>query len=62
MMKSPKQVKAEFLARGEAVGQWADQHGFRRDVVYRVLGERTPCHRGEPHRIAVALGIKAAAH
>lgn len=55
---TPKQVKEQFRKRGEAPGQWADKHGFSRATVYRVLNERTPCWRGEPHRVAVALGIK----
>ncbi len=60
MTKTPEQVKSEFEARGEAVGQWADRNQFPRDQVYRVLNGYTPCKRGIPHQIAVALGIKAA--
>lgn len=55
---TPIQIKADFEARGIPVGHWADEHGFPRDVVYRVLNGYTPCKRGLPHRIAVALGIK----
>lgn len=62
MIKTPQQVKADFDASGVPVAHWADQHSFPRDVVYRVLNGYTPCKRGLPHRIAVALGIKAAAH
>lgn len=55
---TPQEVKAAFRARGESVGSWADKHNFRRQDVYRVINGRTPCWRGETHRIAVALGIK----
>lgn len=57
--KTPEQVKADFAARGIPISQWADQHGFRRSDVYRVLNGYTPCKRGLPHEIAVKLGIKA---
>lgn len=60
MTKTPQQIKADFDARGIPVAQWADQNGFPRDAVYRVLNGYTPCKRGLPHRIAVALGIKQA--
>jgi gp16 family phage-associated protein len=55
---TPQQVKARFRERGESVGSWADAHGFSRDTVYRVLNARTPAWRGEPHRVAVELGLK----
>ena len=56
---TPQQVKAQFRQRGESVAAWADAHGYPRDVVYRVLNGRTPAWRGQPHRVAVALGIKS---
>lgn len=56
---TPQQVKAKFRERGESVASWADANGFPRDVVYRVLNGRTPAWRGQPHQVAVALGIKA---
>ena len=55
---TPQQIKEQFRARGESVGQWADQHGFPRDLVYRVLNGRSPGWRGKTHQVAVALGIK----
>ena len=58
MTKTPRQVKAEFDANGIPVAQWADENGFRRCDVYRVLNGFSPCKRGLPHQIAVALGIK----
>ena len=55
---TPQQVKAQFHAQGIPVSQWADAHGYRRSDVYRVLNGRTPAWRGQPHQVAVALGLK----
>ncbi|GLT22669.1 DNA-binding protein [Zoogloea oryzae] len=57
--KTPQQVKADFEVRGEPISKWADDHGYRRSDVYRVLNGFSPCKRGIPHEIAVKLGIKA---
>ncbi|BBE51804.1 hypothetical protein OYT1_ch2288 [Ferriphaselus amnicola] len=62
MTKTPQQIKSDFDAKGIPVSSWADQNGFPRDAVYRVLNGFTPCKRGLPHRIAVALGIKPTAN
>lgn len=56
-----KALKQQLRDQGTNIGQWADQHGFNRPDVYRVLNGYTPCLRGTPHRIAVALGLKQAA-
>ena len=55
---TPQQVKAQFHAQGIPVSQWADENGYRRSDVYRVLNGFSPCKRGLPHEIAVKLGIK----
>lgn len=55
---TPEQVKAKFHAQGVPVSEWADQHGFRRSDVYRVLNGFSACKRGLQHEIAVKLGIK----
>lgn len=55
---TPQQVKARFRERGESVASWAEANGFPRDVVYRVLNARSPAWRGQPHQVAVKLGIK----
>ena len=57
---TPQQIKAQFRERGESVAAWADANGFSRDVVYRVLNGRSPAWRGQPHKVALALGLKAA--
>lgn len=55
-----QQVKASFASKGIPVSQWADENGYRRSDVYRVLNGFTACKRGLPHEIAVKLGIKPA--
>jgi gp16 family phage-associated protein len=55
---TPQQIKEQFRARGESVGQWADANGFPRDIVYRVLNGRSPAWRGRTHQVAVGWGIK----
>ena len=53
------QVKARFAEEGVSVAEWAKAHGFNRTAVYRVLSGKVKGTRGESHRIAVALGLKA---
>ncbi|WP_343639849.1 DNA-binding protein [Roseateles sp.] len=51
-------AKNSFFARGEQISTWAEKHGFSKDLVYSVLAGRAKGHRGQAHRIAVALGLK----
>ena len=55
---TPQQAKAALQEKGVNITEWAKEHGFTLNVVYRVLNARAPGLRGEAHRIAVALGIK----
>lgn len=55
---TPQQVKDNFSAQGVPVSRWADENGFRRCDVYRVLNGFSACKRGLQHEIAVKLGIK----
>lgn len=57
-LKTTQEVKAQFLAEGKTIGEWADSHGYRRSDVYRVLNGFSAMQRGLPHQIAVELGIK----
>ncbi|MDE2342243.1 MAG: DNA-binding protein [Betaproteobacteria bacterium] len=59
-VRTAADVREDFFARGETVTGWALRHGFERHAVYAVLSGRTVGRRGAAHRIAVALGIKAA--
>lgn len=54
----PEQVKAKLKAEGKTISQWAEEHGFKRNRVYRVLNGFDKCHYGLAHEIAVALGLK----
>lgn len=57
-MRTAEEVKLEFKLKGQAISDWAKEHGFSRFLVYRVLkGESTP-FRGDSHKIAVKLGLK----
>lgn len=60
--QTPEQaVKANFVAKGVAVNEWAQKNGFKPGDVYDVLNGRNKARRGNGHRIAVKLGLKAAA-
>lgn len=54
-----QQLRDGFVQRGESIVDWAKQNQFRPEMVYAVLAGRHKGLRGEGHRIAVALGLKA---
>lgn len=56
---TPNQIKERFRASGTTVTQWAEEHGYTRNSVYRVLNGIDKAHYGKAHEIAVALGMKA---
>jgi gp16 family phage-associated protein len=58
---TPEQVKAKFAAEGKTFSAWAEERGYSRFDVYRVMNGSTKGRRGKGHKIAVELGIKAAA-
>lgn len=60
MTKSIETVRTAFEAEGISIREWARQNGFKPRTVYAVLYGQVKCTRGEGHRIAVALGLKAA--
>lgn len=55
---TPEQVKQRFKQRGITITQWAKEHGYRRNAVYRVLNGIDKAHYGQAHDIAVLLGLK----
>lgn len=55
---TPDQVKQQFRARGLTLTQWAADHGYSREAVYRVINGKDKAHFGRAHEIAVALGLK----
>jgi gp16 family phage-associated protein len=56
---TPVEARQALRANGRSVAEWARHNGFPAALVYAVLGGRRKCLRGESHRIAVALGLKA---
>lgn len=57
-MKTPDQVKADFLASGITISQWAREHNYTPREVSLVLNGQIKGRYGKGHDIAVALGIK----
>lgn len=64
-MLAPLEMDARVAARnwfrevGISINDWAVARGFEPGVCYAVLAGRIKGDRGEAHRIAVALGLKA---
>lgn len=58
---TPEQVKSRFQQRGMTVTQWAQDNGYSREAVYRVLNGITKAKYGQAHEIAVKLGLKTTA-
>lgn len=54
-----EKVRAEFFISGQSVADWARANHCRQELVYAVLSGRSKATRGESHRIAVKLGLKA---
>ncbi|WJV52399.1 DNA-binding protein [Prodigiosinella aquatilis] len=55
------QVKTLFRQRGITFTQWAEENGYSRYEVYRVLNGQTKARYGKSHEIAVKLGLKSTA-
>ncbi|WP_420598617.1 DNA-binding protein [Neptuniibacter sp.] len=55
---TPEQVKANLRAQGVTITQWAEEHGYPRAAVYRVLNGVEKAAFGRAHNIAVDLGLK----
>lgn len=55
---TPEQVKAKFRAQGKTLTDWAKEHGYARNAVYRVLNGFDRGNYGKAHEIAVKLGLK----
>jgi gp16 family phage-associated protein len=59
LAQTTKEIRAVFETSGISVAEWARVSGFSTGLVYQVLEGRRKCVRGQSHRIAVALGLKA---
>lgn len=58
-LKSAAQIEAEFKRNGVSKAEWARAHNVSRAVVYQVLAGKKKGLRGESHKVAVLLGLKA---
>lgn len=55
---TPSQIRQQLRARGVTITAWAQERGYDREAVYRVLNGKDKAHYGRAHEIAVALGLK----
>ena len=58
MPLTSKQVLDVFRQNGITPARWAEEMGFSKFLVYRVLKDPSRSSRGQSHRIAVTLGLK----
>jgi len=58
-LKTPDQARADFERRGLSIAAWARAHKVGRSLVYEILAGRKKCLRGDSHKVAVLLGMKA---
>lgn len=58
---TPEQLKAKFAREGKTFSGWAEERGYSRFDVYKVINGMVKGRRGKAHQIAVDLGLKAAA-
>jgi len=61
-MKTPDQIKADFLAKGITISQWARDNGYTPRQVSLVLNGQIKGRYGKGHEIAKKLGLKLSAH
>lgn len=54
-----ERVRRGFEDRGEAIKDWAAEHGHDPHIVYFVLNGKLRGLRGKAHHVAVDLGLKA---
>lgn len=59
-MTTSDQIKRRLRTEGKTISSWAKANKFPRQEVYRVLNGQSKAYYGQAHRIAVALGLKAA--
>lgn len=53
------EVRADLDRRGVSIAAFAREHGLPQGTVYQVLSGQKKGRRGEAHRAAVLLGLKA---
>jgi len=59
MPRSAEEVRADLERRGKTIRQVAQEIGISERIVYEVLRGRFKGRRGQAHKAAVLLGLKA---
>ncbi|EOX6774863.1 DNA-binding protein [Salmonella enterica subsp. enterica serovar Manhattan] len=54
-----EQVKNLLRQQGKTITEWANENGYTRNDVYRVLNGQVKARYGKGHEIAVKLGLKS---
>lgn len=57
-LRTPQEIRAEWLRKGLTQNDWARRHGFNLTTVSQVMNGKNTGSRGTGHRVAVMLGIK----
>lgn len=57
-IRTPQEVRADFIRKGVSMASWAKKNGFSPVTVFQVLNGANAGTRGVGHKIAVTLGIK----
>lgn len=57
--RSPEECRSLIEGSGISIAEWARENRFSCGLVYQVLEGKRRCLRGQSHKIAVALGLKA---
>lgn len=55
---TPEQAKAYLTRQGKTIASFARENGLTEHIVYQVLSGKKKGRYGEPHRVAVLLGMK----
>lgn len=57
-LRTPQEIRAEWLRKGLGQNDWARKHGVSPVTVSQVMNGINKGSRGEGHKVAVLLGIK----
>ncbi len=60
--QTPESANAWFISHGICKSHWAEAQGIPRMILVDLLRGRLKGLRGEAHRAAIALGLKADPH
>ncbi len=58
-IRSPQECRSLIEGSGISIAEWARENRFSCALVYQVLEGKRRCLRGQSHKIAVALSLKA---